>query len=89
VLETLNKSGLATRSEVTDAARAAHAECIMVNKGRHMLLVLATLRDILRRSGGHHIKKRYVFRPLNIAEHFLKKTRGKATGKQAIQRRKS
>ncbi|MCC7506262.1 MAG: pyruvate kinase [Saprospiraceae bacterium] len=89
VLETLNKSGLATRSEVTDAARAAHAECIMVNKGRHMLLVLATLRDILRRSGGHHIKKRYVFRPLNIAEHFLKKTRGKTTGKQAIQRRKS
>ncbi len=73
VLETLNKSGIATRSEVTDAARAAQAECVMLNKGKHMLLVLATLQDILRRSGGHHAKKRYIFRPLNIAERFLRK----------------
>ena len=73
VLDSLNKSGIATRSEVTDAARAAHAECVMLNKGKHLLAVLATLRDILHRSGGHHLKKRYVFRPLNIAEQFLKK----------------
>lgn len=73
VLETLNKSGIATRSEVTDAARAAHAECVMLNKGNYLLTVLSTLRDILHRSGGHHLKKRYVFRPLNIAERFLKK----------------
>jgi len=85
VLETLNKSGLATRSEVTDAARAAQAECIMVNKGKHMLLVLATLRDILRRSGGHHAKKRYVFRPLNIAERFLKGSDGRKASRKARQ----
>ncbi len=72
VLESQNKSGIATRSEVTDAARAAHAECVMLNKGKHLLAVLASLRDILHRSGGHHLKKRYVFRPLAIAEHFLK-----------------
>lgn len=71
VLETLNKSGIATRSEVTDAAHAAHAECVMLNKGKYMLTVLATLQDILHRSGGHHAKKRYVFRPLKIAERFL------------------
>ena len=71
VLETLNKSGIATRSEVTDAVLAAHAECVMLNKGKHLLAVLAFLRDILRRSGGHHLKKRYVFRPLAIAEHFM------------------
>lgn len=71
VLETLNKSGIATRSEVTDAAHAAHAECVMLNKGKHMLTVLATLQDILQRSGGHHAKKRYIFRPLKIAERFL------------------
>lgn len=71
VLETLNKSGIATRSEVTDAAYAAHAECVMLNKGKYMLTVLATLQDILHRSGGHHAKKRYVFRPLKIAERFL------------------
>ncbi|MCC6459938.1 MAG: pyruvate kinase [Saprospiraceae bacterium] len=72
VLDSLNKSGIATRSEVTDAVRAAHAECVMLNKGKHLLAVLATLRDILHRSGGHHLKKRYVFRPLGIAEYFLR-----------------
>ena len=71
VLETLNKSGIATRSEVTDAARAAQAECVMLNKGKYLLTVLATLKDILHRSGGHHAKKRYVFRPLKIAERFF------------------
>jgi len=71
VLETLNKKGIATRSEVTDAARAAQAECVMLNKGNYLLLVLATLRDILQRSGGHYSKKRYIFRPLQIAERFL------------------
>lgn len=81
VLETLNKSGIATRSEVTDAARAAHAECVMLNKGKYLLTVLATLRDILHRSGGHHLKKRYVFRPLNIAEQFLRKKAGPGKGR--------
>ena len=73
VLETLNKSGIATRSEVTDAAHAAHAECVMLNKGKHLLTVMATLQDILQRSGGHHLKKRYVFRSLRIAERFLER----------------
>ncbi len=71
VLEKQAKSGMATRSEVTDAARAAHAECVMLNKGRYLLAVLESLRDILHRSGGHHLKKRYIFRPLSIAERFF------------------
>lgn len=71
VLETLNKSGIATRSELTDAARSNQAECVMLNKGKYLLTVLATLQDILHRSGGHHAKKRYIFRPLKIAERFL------------------
>ncbi len=74
VLETQAKSGVATRSELTDAARAAHAECVMLNKGRYLLAVLDSLRDILHRSGGHHLKKRYIFRPLAIAEHFFRVT---------------
>ena len=71
VLETLNKSGIATRSEVSDAVHSAQAECVMLNKGKYLLRVLATLQDILLRSEGHHVKKRYVFRPLKIAERFL------------------
>ena len=72
VLETLNKSGIATRSEITDAAHAAMAECVMINKGDHTIEVIETLRDILHRTGGHHIKKRFTFRPLSIAERFMK-----------------
>lgn len=71
VLDNLNRSGVATRSEVTDAAHAAHAECVMINKGNHIIRTLEALRDILTRSGGHHVKKRYTFRPLSIATRFM------------------
>ncbi len=71
VLETLNKSGMATRSEITDATHAAMAECVMINKGDHTIEVIETLRDILQRTGGHHIKKRFTFRPLSIAQSFI------------------
>jgi pyruvate kinase len=71
VLETLNKSGVALRSEVTDAARSVMAECVMINKGTYMIEVVESLREILKRSGGHRIKKRYLFRPLGIASRFL------------------
>jgi len=73
VLENLNKSGVATRSEVTDAAHAALADCVMINKGTHIIRTMETLRDILTRSGGHHVKKRYTFRPLAIASRFMTK----------------
>lgn len=71
VLETLNKTGIATRSEITDASHAAMAECVMINKGDHTIEVIETLKDILHRTGGHHIKKRFTFRPLSIAEKFI------------------
>jgi pyruvate kinase len=62
---------MTTRSEITDAAHAAMAECVMINKGDHTIEVIETLHDILRRIGGHHIKKRFTFRPLSIARKFL------------------
>ncbi|MFN8244238.1 MAG: pyruvate kinase [Ferruginibacter sp.] len=71
VLESLNKSGVATRSEITDAAHAAMADCVMINKGQHIIRVIEALRDIFTRSGGHHAKKRYTFRPLAIASRFM------------------
>jgi pyruvate kinase len=73
VLESLNKKGVATRAEVTDAAMAAMAECVMINKGTNTVGVIEALKDILYRSGGHHHKKRYTFRPLSIAKKFLDK----------------
>lgn len=71
VLESLNKIGLPSRSEVTDAAHGIMAECILLNKGTHTIKVIQSLKDILTRSGGHHLKKRYTFRPLGIAKNFL------------------
>ncbi len=71
VLESLNKKGMATRSEGTDAARAAMAECVMVNKGNHTLEVMKVLKNILHRSTGHRFKRRHLFRPLSIAQKFL------------------
>lgn len=73
VLENMNKSGVATRSEITDAAHAALADCVMINKGEHIIRTMEALRDILIRSGGHHVKKRYTFRPLAIASRFMTK----------------
>lgn len=72
VLESYNKSGIATRSEVTDAAHAAKAECVMLNKGDYIIDTIKLLKRILNKSGGHRHKKRYSMRPLNIAAHFFK-----------------
>ncbi|HKO81310.1 MAG TPA: hypothetical protein VJU78_12980, partial [Chitinophagaceae bacterium] len=73
VLETLNKSGIATRAEVTDASYAAMAECVMLNKGDYVIDVIKSLQDILQRSGAHHVKKRYTFRPMQMAVNYFNK----------------
>jgi pyruvate kinase len=71
VLENLNKEGVATRSEITDAAMAVRAECVMLNKGAYIIKTITTLNDILTRQQGHISKKRYVMRPLSIARNFI------------------
>lgn len=71
VLESLNKSGIASRSEITDASYSGQSECVMINKGRYIFQVMQTLTDILGRSGGHHVKKRYTFRPMHIASDYF------------------
>ncbi|MBS1554931.1 MAG: pyruvate kinase [Bacteroidetes bacterium] len=72
VLETMNKTGFATRSEITDAAFGGMAECVMLNKGKYVTKTIATLDDILNRQVAHVDKKRYILRPLGIARNFLK-----------------
>jgi pyruvate kinase len=71
VLETLNKTGYATRSEITDAAMGVRAECVMLNKGPFIVKTIKTLDDILTRQLGHVDKKRYIMRPLGIAKGFM------------------
>ncbi len=64
VLETLAKTGLPSRAEITDAAMSERAECVMLNKGPHILDAIRTLDDILRRMLAHQSKKRPLLRAL-------------------------
>lgn len=65
VLETLAKTGLPSRAEITDAAMGERAECVMLNKGPHIVDAMRTLDDILRRMQDHQTKKRPLLRALN------------------------
>ena len=67
VLDSLAKQGRPTRAEITDAAMAQRAECVMLNKGPEILRALSTLSDILVRMEPHQRKKMAMFRPLRIA----------------------
>ncbi len=62
VLETLAKSGLPTRAEITDAAMGIRAECVMLNKGPHILDALRTLANLLSIEEKHQLKKRQIFK---------------------------
>ncbi len=57
VLEGMAKEGLPTRAEVTDAAMAGRAECVMLNKGPRIILAVQMLATVLSRMQGHQYKK--------------------------------
>jgi pyruvate kinase len=67
VLETLAKQGMPSRAEITDAAMGHRAECVMLNKGPHVLTAVRVLDDILRRMQAHQAKKRSMLRELRLA----------------------
>jgi pyruvate kinase len=70
VLEGLCKRGHASRAEITDAANSEAAECVMLNKGPHVVEAVRTLDDILRRMQDHQTKKQSMLRKLRIASRF-------------------
>jgi pyruvate kinase len=57
VLEEMVKSGLPTRGEMTDAAMAGRAECVMLNKGPNVGEAITALRGLLQRMMEHQSKK--------------------------------
>jgi pyruvate kinase len=67
VLETLAKEGMPSRAEITDAAMGHRAECVMLNKGPHMVSAVRVLDDILRRMQAHQAKKQSMLRELRLA----------------------
>jgi pyruvate kinase len=57
VLDDLVKEGLPSRAETTDAAMAQRAECVMLNKGPHVVEAIRFLSDIIGKMSRHQSKK--------------------------------
>ena len=64
VLDKLARTGQPSRAEITDAAMAQRAECVMLNKGPHVDTAIVVLDEILRRMSGHQRKRTALLRPL-------------------------
>ena len=71
VLENLTKTGIPSRAEITDAAFSGGAECVMLNKGPHVVEAALALDDILRRMQSHKEKKSAMLRRLRVADNFI------------------
>ncbi len=71
VLEKLASKGIASRAEITDAAMAARAECVMLNKGPYIVNAVNTLSDVISRMERHQFKRMNSLRPLQVARGFL------------------
>lgn len=68
VLESLAREGKQSRAEITDAAMAQRAECVMLNKGPYALQAVRMLDDLLRRMAAHQRKKTPMLRALRVAD---------------------
>ena len=68
VLENLAKKGTPSRAEITDAAQAQQAECVMLNKGYYIHKAVKMLDKILRRMEKFQRKSKSVIPKLEQAE---------------------
>jgi pyruvate kinase len=68
VLEQMNKTGMPSRGEVTDAAMSSRAECVMLNKGPYVVETVKFLDNILVRMMDHNNKKTPMLRKLKVSE---------------------
>lgn len=68
VLDRETRKGRPSRAEITDAAMSQRADCVMLNKGPHILAAIHMLDNILRRMQDHQQKKTPKLRKLSITE---------------------
>ncbi|MEO7427043.1 MAG: pyruvate kinase [Fibrobacteria bacterium] len=57
VLEKMTREGVHSRAELTDAVMGERAECVMLNKGEHLVDAVATLSRILENHESNQQKK--------------------------------
>ena len=65
VLENMVKQGIPSRAEITDAAMAERAECVMLNKGPYIFHAMDVLDSVVSRMQHHQLKKTAQFRALH------------------------
>jgi pyruvate kinase len=68
VLEHLAQEGMPSRAEISDAAMGERAECVMLNKGPHVVEAVRVLDGILRRMQDLQSKKSAMMRRLRMAD---------------------
>lgn len=68
VLEGKAKKGMPSRAEISDAAMSQRADCVMLNKGPHILATIRMLDHILRRMQGRQYKKTARLGKLSFSE---------------------
>jgi pyruvate kinase len=64
VLESLVKSGIPSRAEITDAAMSERAECVMLNKGPFILRAISVLDNVINKMQTHQRKRTSQLRAL-------------------------
>jgi pyruvate kinase len=67
VLEQEAKKGQPSRAEISDAAMSQRADCVMLNKGPHIIAAIRMLDNILRRMQKHQFKKTARMRKLSVS----------------------
>ena len=71
VLETLAKDGVPTRAEITDAALSERSSCVMLNKGKYIVMAIRMLDKIVRRMEKFRTKSENVLPKLDGAEKLM------------------
>ena len=67
VLDTMARRGVPTRAEVSDAAKGIRAECVMLNKGPHIVEAVRFLGGVLDRMSDHQAKHSPMMRRLAVS----------------------
>ena len=68
VLENLAKKGIPTRAEITDAAMAQRADCVMLNKGPYIEKAVRMLDKVIRKMQRIQNKKMTILPKLEFSE---------------------
>jgi pyruvate kinase len=71
VLEKQAQLGLPSRAEITDAAMSTRSDCVMLNKGPHIVDTIRMLSDILERMERHQYKKSPLLRRLKMVDDLI------------------